>query len=141
MCKAILANERKRNAAEHSEHRSARSVLPQGENAATPCAQAATGGVPLELIAHCAREALADILAACSGGSVGQDGPDSAQLDMVAHLVEAEALPQAGRWHRRDLAAGLAASWNAVLRALRRAAASAKVATPRPPQCGTAGQG
>ena len=37
---------------------------------------------------------------------------------MCARLVSAEVLPQAARWHRRDLAPGLIASWRAALRAI-----------------------
>ncbi len=39
-------------------------------------------------------------------------------LRMCAALVSAEVLPQAARWHRRDLAPGLIAAWRAALRAI-----------------------
>ena len=76
---------------------------------------AATGGVPLELVASCARNALAAVRAACDDGAGGWD---AGRAGLVTWLVETEALPQAGRWHRRDLAPALVAAWRAVVRAL-----------------------
>ena len=91
------------------------------------------GGVPLELIARCAREAVAAIRASCDDGC---GACDAARLGMAAGLVEAEALPQAGRWHRRDLAPALGAAWRAVLRALQRAEAG-----PAPTSTGASPEG
>jgi hypothetical protein len=65
------------------------------------------------LVATCARQALDALRAACGAGAGG-----SRRLALCAALIEREALPQAGRWHRRDLAAGATAAWRAVLRAL-----------------------
>jgi hypothetical protein len=39
-------------------------------------------------------------------------------MALCAALIEREALPQAGRWHRRDLVPGATAAWRAVIRAL-----------------------
>ena len=63
------------------------------------------------------------MLAACpdSGGSAGARGW---RLEMCAALIEAEALPQAARWHRRDLVPAAAAVLRAVLRAVRRTIAA-----------------
>jgi hypothetical protein len=68
-----------------------------------------------EIIARCARTALAAVRgSACCG-----DAADlSRRLAMCASLIEREALPQAGRWHRRDLVPAATAAWRAVLRAI-----------------------
>ena len=52
-----------------------------------------TGGVPLELVARCARKALAAVRAACDDGAGGWD---AGRAGLVTWLVETEALPQAG---------------------------------------------
>ena len=109
ICKALLASEKDMKAF----------------NAAHPTTAAVTapppplgmGDMPLELIARCARQALVSIRSACDDGGGGLDG---ARAAMALRLVEAEVLPQAGRWHRRDLAPMLEATWRAVFRALRR---------------------
>ena len=118
MCKAILTDEKNRKAAHRSNSTSSAN---SNKIIATVSIQDATGGVPLEIVARCARDAFATVRSACDDG---RGGCDAARAVLAAQLVEAEALPQAGRWHRRDLAPGLAAAWNAVLRALRRAAPS-----------------
>ena len=114
ICKALLASEKDMRAA-HS------NAAPPTTAAATPIHQATPppvmGGMPLELIARCARQALVSIRSACDDGGGGLDG---ARAAMALRLVEAEVLPQAGRWHRRDLAPALEATWWAVVRALRR---------------------
>jgi hypothetical protein len=78
--------------------------------------QGSSNVVTPALVARCARTALATVRAACGGGS-----GDPRLLALCAALIEREALPQAGRWHRRDLVAGATAAWRAVLRALRTA--------------------
>ena len=85
--------------------------------------------VPLEVIASCARGTLVAVRAACDDGN---GGCVAARIGTVRRLVEAEVLPQAGRWHRRDLAPALSAAWRAVLRALPPGAGSA----PPPAQSG-----
>ncbi len=67
-----------------------------------------------EQIAYHARTLLAAVRQACTSGSA----LDPRRLLMCAALVETEELPQAARWHRRDLAPGLVAAWRAVLRAI-----------------------
>ncbi len=94
-----------------------------------PSAIEPTPGAPLELVAQCARQALAAIQAACGGG----DGWDAERARVCATLLEAEALPQAARWHRRDLVPALLAVWRAVLRALARCAAPAPLPPPAAP--------
>jgi hypothetical protein len=91
-----------------------------------PAAIEPTSGVPLQLVAHCARQALPAIQAACCCGRGG--GWNAARARACAALLEAEALPQAARWHRRDLVPALLAVWRAVLRALAR-----PLAPPSPP--------
>jgi hypothetical protein len=82
-------------------------------------------GVPLDLIARCARETLSSVRAACA--LLSKSAADAAQLEAAAAgLIEAETLPQAGRWHRRDLSPALAAAWSAVARALRGHGAAAR---------------
>ncbi len=90
-----------------------------------PAAIEPASGAPLALVAHCARHALSAIAirAACWGG----DGRDAGRARACAAMLEAEALPQAARWHRRDLVPALLAAWRAVLRAL------ARPAPPPPP--------
>ncbi len=112
MCKALLAAHK------------ARAPAP----ADPPPAAAPAASVPPALVAACARQALATILAAGSGG--GRSAVwDAARARACAALLEAEALPQAARWHRRDLVPALLAAWAAVRRALARRAAPA----PLPP--------
>ncbi len=125
MCKAILVDEKNRNAALgwHGKKATAASANASAANTgiiATLSTQGATGGVPLDLVARCARDALAAVRVACDDG---RGGCNATGVALAVHLVESEALPQAGRWHRRDLAPALAAAWHAVLRALRRAEA------------------
>ena len=91
-------------------------------HAAPPPETASTGGVPLQLVAQCARKALDTVLAACDDG---HDGVSAVALGLAASLVDKEALPQAWRWHRRDLAPALAAAWHAVHRALGRCGCAA----------------
>ncbi len=79
-------------------------------------------GVPLDLVKHCARQTLAAIQPACR--SVG-GGWDAALARACARRLEVEALPQAARWHRRDLVPALLTTWRAVLRALPRRPAHA----------------
>ncbi len=67
-----------------------------------------------EIVARCANILLADVRQACSYGGV----PSQRRLCMCAALVSAEVLPQAARWHRRDLAPYLIAAWRAALRAI-----------------------
>ncbi len=67
-----------------------------------------------EQIAHHARTLLFAVYHACTSGSA----LDPRRLLMCSALVAAEELPQAARWHRRDLAPGLIAAWRAVLRAI-----------------------
>jgi hypothetical protein len=43
---------------------------------------------------------------------------DPRLLRACAALVAAEVLPQAARWHRRDLSPSLVAAWRAALRAI-----------------------
>jgi len=80
------------------------------------CAIDPASGLPLELIALCARQALVAVHAACCG----PDGWDAGHAQACAAVLEAETLPQAARWHRRDLVPALLAAWRAVLRALAR---------------------
>ena len=110
ICKTLLAWLRDGDSSQATITRSRSEPLP-GEAAAL----ATTGGVPLELVARCARKALAAVRAACDDGAGGWD---AGRAGLITWLVEAEALPQAGRWHRRDLAPALMAAWRAVLRAL-----------------------
>ena len=117
ICKAIIANEKERNAAEPDQASLTAASISPARQANISQAQllAATGGVPLPLVARCSRDALAAISAACSDGCGGWD---AGRVGVVRRLVESEVLPQARRWHRRDLAPGLGAAWRAVLRAL-----------------------
>ena len=110
ICKSLLAWLRDADSLPPAITRSRSEPLP-GEAAAL----ATTGGVPLELVARCASKALAAVRAACDDGAGGWD---AGRAGLVTWLVETEALPQAGRWHRRDLAPALAAAWRAVVRAL-----------------------
>jgi hypothetical protein len=96
-------------------------LLAQQKSGAIPCAYIppaveSASIVPLECVAHCARLALAAIRAACDGG----DGWDASRARACAALLETEAMPQAARWHRRDLVPALLAAWRAVLRSLAR---------------------
>ena len=75
------------------------------------------------LIAQCGRTALAAIRMA-SGG-------DPRWLALCAAVIEREALPQAGRWHRRDLVPAATAAWRAVVRALRTPDATSAVVITR----------
>ena len=72
-----------------------------------------TSCVPVELVARCARQALAAIPA---------DTWDASRVRACVTLLEAEVIPQAVRWHRRDLVPALLAAWRAVVRALARRA-------------------
>ncbi len=65
-------------------------------------------------MARCVNLLLAHVRQVCSYGGV----PSRQRLRMCAALVSAEVLPQAARWHRRDLAPGLIAAWRAALRAI-----------------------
>ena len=136
ICKALLVEFRDRSpstypAAAYEMTNFANATANELGHAAQPsaCQQgdikalAATGGVPLELVARCASRAFAIVRAACDDSSGGWD---ACRAGLAAQLVEAEALPQAGRWHRRDLAPALAAAWRAVLRALARVQAGAE---------------
>ena len=108
ICKALLANEKEIQATR------AKAVPPT----ASPIKfDGVSANVPLELVARCARKALVSIRSVCDDGDGGWDG---ARAALALRLVEAEVLPQAGRWHRRDLAPMLEATWRAVFRALRR---------------------
>ncbi len=109
-----------------------KSLLAAQNNAPLACTDAPpaiepTSGAPLHLVARCARQALTAIQAACAGA----DGWDAARGRACAALLEAETLPQAARWHRRDLVPALLATWRAVLRALARRLAPALPPTPR----------
>jgi hypothetical protein len=90
---------------------------------ATPAhaAHGSAAATPPQLVAHCACQALAAIQSA--GGAGDGRGAAAARARACAALLEAEALPQAARWHRRDLVPALLAAWRAVLRALARRAA------------------
>ncbi len=68
----------------------------------------------VEPLSSCIRILLAAVRQACTIDSV----IDPHRLLMCAALVADEELPQAARWHRRDLAPGLIAAWRAVLRAI-----------------------
>ena len=116
ICKAILANEKERKSHTAELGATTPTTASAGQSDAK-IAQllAATGGVPLPLVARCARDALAAISAACADSCSGWD---AGRVGVVRRLVEAEVLPQAGRWHRRDLVPGLEATWRAVLRNL-----------------------
>mmetsp|Transcript_13055 Transcript_13055/g.27901 ORF Transcript_13055/g.27901 Transcript_13055/m.27901 type:complete len:222 (-) Transcript_13055:305-970(-) len=76
-----------------------------------PNTEAANASEPTS---SCIRILLAAVRQACTSNSA----LDPRRLLMCAELVAAEELPQAARWHRRDLAPGLIAAWRAVLRAL-----------------------
>ncbi len=67
-----------------------------------------------EQIEHHASTLLIAVRQACTIDSV----IDPRRLLMCAALVADEELPQAARWHRRDLAPGLIAAWRAVLRTI-----------------------
>jgi hypothetical protein len=67
-----------------------------------------------EPMARCVRILLAAVRQACTSGST----LDPRRVLMCAALVAAEELPQAARWHRRDLAPGLIAAWRAALAVL-----------------------
>ena len=117
ICKAILANDKKKISAELDPASLTAAPTSSIRQADISQAQllAATGGVPLPLVARCARDTLVAISAACADGCGGWD---AGRVGVVRRLVEAEVLPQAGRWHRRDLVPGLEATWRAVLRNL-----------------------
>ena len=127
ICKAILANDKKRTTAELDPASLTAASISPARQADISQAQllAATGGVPLPLVARCARDTLVAISAACADGCGGWD---AGRVGVVRRLVEAEVLPQAGRWHRRDLAPGLGAAWRAVLRGLPAATSAAGAA-------------
>ena len=127
ICKAILANDKKRTTAELDPASLTAASISSNRKADISQAQllAATGGVPLPLVARCARDTLVAISAACADGCGGWD---AGRVGVVRRLVEAEVLPQAGRWHRRDLAPGLGAAWRAVLRGLPAEASAAGAA-------------
>ncbi len=95
---------------------------------ASPATEPSCRGAPPQLVAHCARQALAAVRAACGGS----DGWDAGLARACAALLEAEALPQAARWHRRNLVPALLAAWRAVLRALQDARRAAPAAMPPP---------
>jgi ribosomal protein S9 len=134
MSKALLAHH-KRHPSPSSHLSLEAAVLIRSRSHSPAPAATMPCGIPLDLVADCGCYALASIHAACGGGGGGGGGrAGAARLALAAGLVEAEALPQARRWHRRDLEPALTAAWAAVLRSLRRhcqpAAAAAGVTAP-----------
>ena len=57
-------------------------------------------------VAHCARMALNNVVMACGGDATCH----ARRLALCVAIIEREALPQAGRWHRRDLVPAAAVS-------------------------------
>mmetsp|Transcript_89894 Transcript_89894/g.240215 ORF Transcript_89894/g.240215 Transcript_89894/m.240215 type:complete len:260 (+) Transcript_89894:98-877(+) len=85
------------------------------DESATQSAPSHIAGVPLQTIADLALTVLT------SARSRGADVKSGAlELRCFAHLVEAEVLPQAELWHRRELAPALVAVWRAALRGAKR---------------------
>jgi hypothetical protein len=96
------------------------------DHSATKETDATVSGIPVDIIARCAKNALSSVRAACAAAAA-ESSTDATQLEAAAAgLIEAETLPQAGRWHRRDLSPALAAAWSAVARALRGHGAAAR---------------
>ena len=79
------------------------------------------------LIARCASSGASQVIGLCDAGTGGCGGA-AWRLRLCAALIEQEVIPQAARWHRRDLSPALLAAWHAVLTALREATAAAAAA-------------
>lgn len=92
-------------------------ICTQSQQAPACSSQAATtvAGVSVELIAKCARGAFISLRTACDDGTGRWD---IARTALAMRLVADEVLPQAERWHRRDLVDALTEAWRAVLRVL-----------------------
>jgi hypothetical protein len=105
LCKTLIAARTERKQQHDCLKRSG-----SAPNEPTRSTSVTIGETSLQVIVSCARDALATIRAAFL--------QDLTLVSVVIRLIETEALPQAARWHRRDLAPALEAAWNAVLRAL-----------------------
>ncbi len=113
ICKSLIA--------EHRNHAN-RNFMDVSMEGADRSTTATEGWMNPEFVARCACEALSSVRVTCAVASCSSHGGggalDSVLLGICASLVEAEVLPHAARWHRRDLVPALAAVWRAVLRAI-----------------------
>jgi hypothetical protein len=110
VCKQLIATQKSHLASSTQQTKEQSAIIFQNAQNKTDIEAASSN----EQIAHNARTLLSAVRQACSSGSA----LDPRRLLMCAELVAAEELPQAARWHRRDLAPGLIAAWRAVLRAI-----------------------
>jgi hypothetical protein len=116
ICKTLLTHEKSRRSS--MDDISSQQEPSAARTSSVGAVESIVAGVPLDIIARCARQALSSVRATCA--HLSKSAADAAQLEAAAAgLIEAETLPQAGRWHRRDLSPALAAAWSAVARALR----------------------
>jgi hypothetical protein len=123
ICKTLLTHEKSRRSS--MDDISSQQEPSAARTSSVGAVESIVAGVPLDIIARCARQALSSVRATCA--HLSKSAADAAQLEAAAAgLIEAETLPQAGRWHRRDLSPALAAAWSAVARALRGHGAAAR---------------